>query len=178
MFDQGHGDGGDGFACAHRTDSVIALRFEADLGAVQTHRLSQVGDHLCTVGPDPGDFEDHGDVDVVHREAALLENRPEPAEELEARSSTPLLIVAGKVLADVAKPCRPEQGIGHGVANGVAVGVSLEAEVPRQRDAGEDQGTAHHQAMNVVAQSDSWDRQPPLPASLRDHVLSRPRQPR
>src|SRR5438552_1390797 len=155
MFDQGHGDGGDGVAGAQRADSVVALRLEPDPSTSQADRVSQVADHLGAVGPDPRYFEDHGDVDVEDGEAALLENPPQPAEELEARGSTPLLIVAGKVLADVAQPRRPEQGIGHGVANGVAVGVSLEAEVPRQRDSGEDQGTPYHQAMDVVAQSNS-----------------------
>ena len=67
----------------------------------------------------------------------------------------PFRIGVGKQPADVADAGGAEHRVGHGVTDDVGVRVAVEAELERNRDAGEDQRTSGDEPVQVVAVADS-----------------------
>ena len=84
-------------------------------------------------------------------ESAPRDDRGGPPQQVEARRTLPLRVGIGKMTADVAGRRGAEDGVGHRMADDVGVRVAEQPALERNRHAAEDQRTALHQPMQIVA---------------------------
>ena len=78
-------------------------------------------------------------------------------EEQAAGGVVVLGVGVGELLTDVGQASGAEQGIDEGVDGDIGVAVAVEAAVAVDVDAGEPEGAAGHQSMQVVSLSDADD---------------------
>ena len=96
-------------------------------------------------------LEDDGHVDVADLEPAVVHQRDDATQQIEAVRVLPPRIGVGKMAADVAEAGGAENRVGQRVADDVGVGVAERAALGRDGHTAQHQRPAGDEAMKIVA---------------------------